>query len=108
MCFFFHGASWVLGLLVLSAFLLLYGRGAFKQLWEIIPLPSFQLLALGSIIVIGWAQVLAQRELITHKMDDRGVEECLEAAGYILIFCGVIELYYDFRGLANSSSRRIV
>ena len=99
--FFMNGSSALFGAMVLGTFCFVQRKGIFKQIWQAVAWPSFLFLLGGGIIVIGWAQTLAQQALFIERLDDRVVEECLETAGYFFILCGVIELYFDLRRAAG-------
>jgi Tfp pilus assembly protein PilF len=65
---------------------------------------SFILYLLGFALVVLWAQVIAQEELLNNRQD-RLLEEVLEVAGYFLIFFAVIEEHIAFRNSVVSESK---
>jgi hypothetical protein len=55
--------------------------------------PGFILYVFGAAMVVLWAQVLTQDDLLNPR-PDRTVEESLELAGYALILFGTLEEYF--------------
>jgi hypothetical protein len=63
---------------------------------------SFLLLAFGAFLAVLLAQILGQSELWHALIDGpsgrnakRVLEETLETVGYLMLFCGSIEVFYD-------------
>ncbi len=90
--FFFPGASWFFGLALLGYLIWRFRDGLPGQIQDFLGMPASFLFASGGIIITAWAQVFAQAPLFRTYEADRIVEEGLEAAGYLLILCGVEEL----------------
>ncbi len=95
---FFNGAvGWVLAGVILPILLFKFRRGLLGQIDHFLKLPATALLLGGFVIVVGWAQIFAHKTIFTSKEADRIVEEGLEAAGYLLILTGIIELWFNLR-----------
>lgn len=95
--FAFPGASWLFGAAVLCFIAWKFGKDLPRQIRELFRLPACSLFVSGFMIVVTWAQIFAQRTIFDTSETDRIVEEGLEAAGYLLILCGVTELSYNLR-----------
>ncbi len=102
--FFFGSATWVAGGLACGVLLWLHRRRLPHEMNVLLRQPAALLLALGFMIIVGWAQVFAQRALLPVKELDRIVEEGIECAGYILILFGTLELHLNLRVLKRRHS----
>ncbi|HYG34780.1 MAG TPA: hypothetical protein VEC99_08355 [Clostridia bacterium] len=105
--FCFPCASSIFGLAVLSMVLWRFRDGLLEQVAQLRTRVSTLFFAAGSIIVVGWAQILTQRSLFPDRLADRALEESLEAAGYLLILSGVVELYFDLKRVPAASQDRV-
>lgn len=81
-----------LALALLAAVILPFRKSLVREIRAFLRRPSFLLFVLGAVIAVVWAELVAQRELLTHR-GDRAIEEVLELAGYFLILMGVVEEY---------------
>lgn len=95
--FFFGAASWLLGGLTFIATLWASRRRLPREIGHLLRQPAALLLALGFVIIVGWAQVFAQESLLPVQAVDRIVEEGMECAGYLMVLFGVIELRLNLR-----------
>ncbi|MBA4148793.1 MAG: hypothetical protein H0X66_11825 [Verrucomicrobia bacterium] len=95
--YFFPGASWVFGAVILGFVLYKFGKDLPRQIRELLNQPACSLFVAGFFIVVGWGQIFAQRSIFESAEVDRIVEEGLEAAGYLLILSGAVELSYNLR-----------
>ncbi len=85
------GYKAIVGLALIAPFFLWDRRALAMQLRTQMGQGSFVLYFIGFAFVVLWAQTLAQRPLLLESKSDRAVEEALELAGYMLMFCGVLE-----------------
>jgi hypothetical protein len=79
-------------LALLVAVIFPFRRRIVQEIQVFMRRPSFFLFLLGTIVTCLWAELVSQRELLTHR-GDRAIEEVLELAGYFLILMGVVEEY---------------
>jgi hypothetical protein len=86
-------AKGALAALVFALVLWRYWRTVPEAVRAFVARPAFLLCSFGGGIVVLWAQVLTQRELLNPRAD-RGMEESLELAGYMLILFGTLEEYF--------------
>lgn len=95
--FFFPGASWFFGAAILAIITWKFGKELPRQVRDLFSQPACSLFVAGFIIIVTWAQIFAQRTIFNSHEVDRIVEEGIEAAGYLLILCGAVELSYNLR-----------